>query len=234
MKLRPSLSLLVIVFMVSGLCAAAGYTAAADLTDAAHPLLTITNNNNQAITGFVMVVNPKGRNAKSREHVDTFYDIYINYHSDDPIPHGASRRLPLAFIVGTPPSELAPEVKAVVYADGSSEGDPTWISRLLRRRQRLYTRLIEARARLGEVNSQDVESLVSDFETREKQAHQAGFSDESAMDARVYSMLTRNLRGALKGKGHELTSYERVVLMKTVVNRWIRDLEDARPAPQAD
>src|SRR3954465_9149917 len=79
-------------------------------TDSGKPILSVTNNYTEPITGFVMTVNPYGYKSDHQAHDDIYYDIFINYLGDDPIPTGSSRQRPVAFIEGTPYDDLRPTV----------------------------------------------------------------------------------------------------------------------------
>jgi hypothetical protein len=95
------------------------------------PLLQITNDSESPIVAFVRVDFSTGLEGR------TYYDACIN-RRDVPIAPGASLTLGL----GSKLSKVQDQVRAIVFEDGSSAGDPIWINAIFARRIRLYDRLL--------------------------------------------------------------------------------------------
>lgn len=107
------------------------------------PTLQLTNSSDQPITAFMMVEFPSvGMEGR------TYYDFYLNSH-ERPILPGASITKDLSFFKGSDPNKIRAEVKAVIFKDGSSAGDPIWVDVILARRVRLYDRLLSLRELLS-------------------------------------------------------------------------------------
>lgn len=101
-----------------------------------YPSFTITNNAKVPITGFIVTVDL----TLSRRVLTRYYfDVFVNYKHDYPIPHGDSTEMPLPRLSGLPVPE--PVLRAVVFEDGSSWGPKEWVDEMLERRSILLERL---------------------------------------------------------------------------------------------
>jgi len=99
------------------------------------PFVQLTNDSELPITAFIMVEFPSlGMEGR------TYFDVYIN-QTEDAIPPGASVTLGLSSFKGSE-SKVRAEVRAVIFKDGSSAGDPVWVNAVLARRFRMYDRLL--------------------------------------------------------------------------------------------
>jgi len=99
------------------------------------PVLELTNDSEIPITAFVMMEFPslgiEGR---------TYFDVYTNSR-EEVIAPGATTTRNLSSLKGSE-GKVRAEVRAVVFKDGSTAGDPIWINAILARRVHLYDRLL--------------------------------------------------------------------------------------------
>jgi hypothetical protein len=98
------------------------------------PTLQLTNDSPLPIFAFVMVEFPSlGMEGR------TYYDFYVN-ERELPIAPGASIVRGLSSFRGSE-AKVRAEVRAVVFQDGTSDGDPIWVNAILAQRLRLYDRM---------------------------------------------------------------------------------------------
>jgi hypothetical protein len=101
------------------------------------PSLQLTNDSDVPITAFVMVEFPSlGMEGR------TYSDVYTSPQEDHVIPPKASITRGLSSFAGSDPRKVRAEVRAVIFKDGSSSGDPVWVNAILARRVRLYDRTL--------------------------------------------------------------------------------------------
>ena len=99
------------------------------------PLLQFTNDSELPIVALVMVEFPSlGMEGR------TYSDVYTGPR-DKIIPPGASITLGLSSFRGSE-TKVRAEVRAVIFKDGSSAGDPVWVNAILARRLHLYDRYL--------------------------------------------------------------------------------------------
>lgn len=99
-----------------------------------NPSLQFTNDSELPIFAFVMVEFPS-LGVEGR----TYYDFYVNQR-ELPIAPGSSITRGLSSFQGSE-AKVRAEVRAVVFQDGTSDGDPVWVNAILAQRLRLYDRL---------------------------------------------------------------------------------------------
>jgi hypothetical protein len=100
------------------------------------PSLRLTNSSELPITAYVMVEFPSlGMEGR------TYFDIYTDWHRQ-PILPGASTTSYLSFFRGSDLAKVRAEIRAVIFEDGSTAGDPVWVNAILARRLRFYDRLL--------------------------------------------------------------------------------------------
>jgi len=100
------------------------------------PSLQLTNDSEVPIFAFIMVEFPS-LGMEGRTYLD-FYTGSLN----QPIPTGASITRGLSSFPGSDVSKVRGEVRAIIFKDGSSAGDPVWVNAVLARRVRLYDRTL--------------------------------------------------------------------------------------------
>lgn len=99
------------------------------------PTLQLTNDSELPIVAFFMVEFPSlGMEGR------TYYDYHINQR-ELPIPRGATVTRGLSSFEGAE-EKVRAEVRAVIFQDGSTAGDPVWVNAILARRLRLYDRTL--------------------------------------------------------------------------------------------
>jgi hypothetical protein len=94
------------------------------------PIATVRNNCSSPITG--LIIKSKWRSVRgsgSAGAVITF-DPSTNDPAYAPIPGGGTREFTVGYDVGGDTSRAHPELKAVIFADGSTYGDPDWVAEL--------------------------------------------------------------------------------------------------------
>jgi hypothetical protein len=100
------------------------------------PSLQLTNDSELPITAFIMVEFPSlGMEGR------TYFDVYTN-STERTISPGASIIRGLSYFRGSDVTRVRADVRAVIFKDGSSVGDPVWINAALARRLRLYDRTL--------------------------------------------------------------------------------------------
>jgi len=111
------------------------------------PTINVSNNHTIAMEAFLVTV--KHSPAEKLTMGPVFYDVYTNYRHDKPISPGAQQQITLPVLRG----QEAPVVtlQAVIFADGSSWGDPARVQEILHARQVLSNRLLEVSALLQKV-----------------------------------------------------------------------------------
>jgi hypothetical protein len=101
--------------------------------------MIVANQSDMPVTAFVVAVEIPGfRPLRAR----FYYDSYVNWRRDIPIPAGSTAQLPLPQVVGGSAKPSA-TLQAVLFADGSAIGTRVFIESLLRRRQISLARLEE-------------------------------------------------------------------------------------------
>jgi hypothetical protein len=103
------------------------------------PQVVVTNNYSARITGMAVVVSSTV--APYRKVETIWLDPGVNFRHDHPLESGAS----LPFPVGPAQlaSQLQPQLMAVQFEDGTSAGDPKWLSELHLRRQAAYDEITQ-------------------------------------------------------------------------------------------
>jgi hypothetical protein len=98
------------------------------------PSLQFTNDSGAPIFAYVMVEFPSlGMEGR------TYFDFYTS-SADQPIRPGVSITRGLSHFTGSDVSRVRAEVRAVIFQNGSSAGDPVWVNAILARRLRFYDR----------------------------------------------------------------------------------------------
>ena len=109
-------------------------------------LLAIRNTYKLPVTAFIMTVNPAGGESLSGGEVRSYFDVHINYKGDAEIAPGALYEVPVAHLLGIGASSLKPRIRAMVFSDGSTWGETTWISKILDMRGRASDELEAVKA----------------------------------------------------------------------------------------
>ena len=65
-----------------------------------------------------------------------FFDIAANYPQDQPLQPGTAMSKPIQGRLGTGGVTSNVAIRAVIFSDGSTAGDPAWVDKILARRRR--------------------------------------------------------------------------------------------------
>lgn len=98
------------------------------------PSIVLTNDSDVPITAFLIVHFP----SLGMEGRD-YYDIYTSPSNEVVSPKGSIIRM-LSSFKGSE-DKVRAEVRAVIFKDGSSAGDPAWVNAILARRAHFYNRV---------------------------------------------------------------------------------------------
>jgi hypothetical protein len=141
-------------------CSLLGWTAAfaqepvtsiSVLTTDRQPVISVSNANSLPIEAFLITVDMEGT---KRDLTRIYYDVHTNFRHDVAIAPGASTQVALPHIVERPLP--VPELRAVVFSDGSTSGEAIWVAELLRRRAIVAERLKEVTGLLDQISSQNL------------------------------------------------------------------------------
>src|SRR5262249_43581084 len=118
------------------------------------PKMTITNLHGSPLEAFVISVDfSGGRRWPTR----IFYDVHANFKHDTLISDGASKDLPLPRVVSGP--QPAPILRAVIFADGTTVGEESWVNAILERRSVLLEALQETSLHLKNISERTLGAL---------------------------------------------------------------------------
>ena len=213
------------------LCAQSDSVRLSVVTVDSQPTIRVHNLSSRVVAGFVVSVDMMG---SPRVWSRIYYDPYVNWEHEAALAPGSNVLLPLPQIEGGN-GETVTTLQAVVFADGSHEGDTKEIEELLARRQVVFDRLNEVTAFLREVGEQKIEkngTLVALEHARSGRAQMArgqSFELRRAQDF-VYLVATRKLDGGVlfNGKVPEFSKVASYVRWK--LTRWRDHLKTAKPS----
>jgi hypothetical protein len=195
-----------------------------------HPMISITNAHSSPIEAFLVTVDV-GPTSKPLTRI--YYDVHSNYKRDVPIPPGTSQQVPLPSIVG---QDLpVPTLRAVVFSDGTSVGDSTWVHELLHRRKILSDRMEEVMALLKTISDQKLtrEEALDALE-KARQARKNATSDatleERVWHDQVFYMAIRNLQGNQSASGKVPDFSRSLDRLNHALSGWLLDLQTAKPS----
>jgi hypothetical protein len=190
---RPLVPVLAAVFLVATPSAisqeANSLTYRQEIVDGrdGRPMLRLTNTSALPITAYVMVGSPyEGRGIAFRDYRDSC----IFGRVDKPIGNGQSTTFSTGYSVNSQFKMVRTEVPAVVFEDGSTAGDPTWIDAVLARRVRFYDRLMSVhdllKRQIG--TGATLPAIIEKLQSTEGSAHkQLPEDDLRVMDDTVFT-----------------------------------------------
>lgn len=194
-----------------------------------HPMISVSNLHASPIEAFLVTVDTA---ATNKPLTRIYYDVYLNYKHDVPILPAALKQVPLPHIVG---QELpVPTMRAVIFSDGTSEGDSAWVQELVHMRRILSDRLDEVMALLQKASDQNLtreetlELLQKAWKAR-REATRDATPDERVRQDQIFYTTMRNLEDRRRPNG---TSPEFSLLLKHfhhTLGLWLADLEGANP-----
>jgi hypothetical protein len=166
-----------------------------------HPMISVSNSHGSPIEAFLVTVDTAATNKPLSR---IYYDVYLNYKHDAPIPPSTSKQVPLPHIVG---QELpVPTLRAVVFSDGTSAGDAVWVQELLHMRKILADRLEETIALLQKASDQNLtreetlDLLQKAWNARRDETPDAT-PDERVRNHQIFYMAMRNLEDRPRHNG---------------------------------
>jgi len=204
-----------------------------DMLSDGHPVVTIKNNSVSPITGIVMTVNPSGGDASTGSQVRSYFDVYINRGHDLRILSAGSHTMPVAHVVGIDKSTLKPQIRAVIFEDGSKWGDVLWVSKIVRMRKRLFDEL----GTVGELLDRGISSNSSADQIRTEiererdirvNENQSSEVEISQIDNMVLAHAAEELRRTSQVNSSQANTELPIAHLKRSLEMWRRHLGSAR------
>jgi len=237
---RPRLLAVLVAFLIVPACMIAARIPTQDelvslslANSASGPIMSIRNNGNSPITGFVISLDTLNNKNKLTKY---YYDVYCDYGADHEVPKGASVEMALPYNVqASSATPLAtPIFQAALFKDGTAWGDPIWIKDLVERRSVLLLRLKEAIGILQTASDQQLskDDTLSRLQLRrdELARENAGFPFESRrLHDKVLRMMMKNLSGDLLVNGKIPEHSVAVAQLAKYLNTWLAFLQAAKP-----
>ena len=156
-------------------------------------MLRLTNTSALPITAYVVVGSP----YQDRGIVfGGYHDSCIFGRIDKPIANGQSATHSAGYSMDSQFKMVRTEVPAVVFEDGSTAGDPTWIDAVLARRVRFYDRLMSVHDLLKQQigTGPRLPSIIDKLQSAEASAHkQLPEDDLRVMDDTVFTGAIRTM-----------------------------------------
>jgi len=214
----------VLLFSATGIFAQEDVRVASTVTELEGGLfeIVVVNEASEAMTAFMVVVEGLG-SSPGRNPIRVHYCDSVRYsHRDRPILRGGSWKLTRGAIA--PRTEVS--LKAAIFENGSSFGDPLWVERILDMR-RLSMEAIDTslrRLRAGLESGDTREQLVQDFDkllaaSREgpREAHSR---EERWARGEIFDTVLDNLKDAKRTEDGTVPPVEEVIrlVMDNMVN----------------
>lgn len=162
--------------------------------------IAVENQGRLAIMAWAVDVTDTTSSSAAPSPLHIFFDTAANYPQDQPLQPGTVVSKPVAGRLGMGGgANIA--MRAVIFSDGSTAGDPAWINKILARRRRMYVAMgsIQEIVREDVSRQQRIDQIVSDV-TRERLVarQQTEDPDVNAATDRVYSIATGLLNSTKK------------------------------------
>jgi len=162
--------------------------------------ISVENQGRLAIMAWAVDVTDTSSSSAAPSPLHIFFDTAANYPQDQPLQPGTAVSKPIAGRLGTGGGANV-AMRAVIFSDGSTAGDPGWINKILARRRRMYVAIgnVEEIVREDVSKEQRIDQIVSDI-TRERLVarQQTEDADVNAATDRVYSIATGLLNSTRK------------------------------------
>jgi len=195
----------------------------------ANPTISIYNGYTLPVEAFLVTVETP---ATNRPVSRIYYDIHLNYRHDTTISPGASQQVPLPHALG---QDLpVPTLRAVVFADGSTQGDAAWVDELLHMRKILAGRIEQVIGLLQNASNQKLtlqETLDIVRKAREASRNEtpSATADERIRHEQAFYMAIRNLEHYQQRGGNASDSSRSLDHLTHVMTVWLSDLQAANP-----
>jgi hypothetical protein len=194
------------------------------------PMLNIANQSKLPIEAFLVSVT-NGKTNKPLTRI--YYDTHAGYRHDSIIAPGTSYQRVLPHIVGEPAP--IPTLQAVVFADGTTQGELYWVNELLRWRTVLTERLEENIALLNNISDHrltrdsSIEIIENARQARLQASPGTARPEERIWNDQVFRMTKRSLQGELRVNGSVPDVPIATRHLLKFYSEWLSDLKSAKP-----
>jgi hypothetical protein len=163
--------------------------------------ISVDNQGRLAILAWAVEATDNTSSSAAASPLHLFFDTAANYPQDQPLQPGTSVSKPMLGRIGAGSASANVAMRAVIFSDGSTAGDPAWINKILARRRRMYVAInkVEEIVREDVGREQRIDQIVSNI-TRERMVarQQTEDADINAATDRVYSIATGLLSATRK------------------------------------
>lgn len=196
------------------------------------PVFVVTNHNTPAITSFLVTAPSLTKSGKPLTRF--YFDTYVNYRRDYPIVTRDSEQMPLPHVAGRPAPQ--PILRAVIFEDGSSWGEASWVDELLQRRALALRalnnidRILEAAATQN-LSRENLLDALQQERAREAAVNPGLRPEDGVLLDSVFQTAIANLSGGMQGNGKIPKVSEAIFYLKHMLNSWRGQLQSAKPSP---
>lgn len=197
-------------------------------------VVSVTNKYAAPLTAFIVStdLNPK---EGAKESAESFFDVFMNRRHDTPILQRQSASVTVPHRSDIDAGPLHPEVKAVIFADGTVKGDPPWIKKILDMRQHLYRALGEVEKTMndGLAHGMTRDELVAAVDvSHSKQVKSHDEIDLATAESMAHRLAAENLKRDVNAAQPDLQSS--VHAIDRTIDHWRAQLHGSLPAIAGD
>jgi hypothetical protein len=204
----------------------------------ARPAIRVTNNHSVAMAAFVVTVNlASGDGSEAR----IVYDMYTNSGLDYPVASGRSVQRGLPYIGNKLDSgnKLAAHstatLRAALFVDGQSWGEPQWVDTLLLSRRTVLDQLTSMRGLLQQSMAiqrapKDTLLILEQRRLLQAERHRGLPLEQRVQERRIAEIMRRNLSGSMRVAGKIPDHPAALRELDEFAAGWIRELEKSKPA----
>lgn len=192
--------------------------------------ISLDNQGRLAILAWAVEAMDNSSSSSASQPLHVFFDTAANYPQDQPLQPGTSMTKAMPGRIGTIAAGVNVAVRAVIFADGSTAGDPAWIDKVLARRRRMYVAInsVEQIVRDGVAREQRIDQITSDVARERLVARQqTEDADINAATDRVYAIAT-----GLLGSTRKLNDATQAIW--NIYEPWRAALSSSVPAQAMD
>lgn len=163
--------------------------------------ISVENQGTLAIMAWAVETSDSSSSSAAASPLHIFFDTAANYPQDQPLQPRTSGSKPINGRIGANGGSATVAMRAVIFSDGSTAGDPAWIDKILARRQRMYLAINKVEEIVREDVSRElrIDQIVSDISRERLVARQqTEDADINAATDRVYSIATGLLNSTKK------------------------------------
>jgi hypothetical protein len=212
-----------------------GYHTAIVIGQDGNPKFAITNDGSSPITAFAATIDLSSGLRLGEERI--YYDSAMDDLHYPAIIPGHTAKIPVGHVVGADFGSMTPEVHAVIFFDGTTQGEDAWIQTILARRGRLYQRLATIRALLLSHVSMAPNDLnpEADLAVMKSDAHSSlpddeiRIVDDVAIDSAILTMTAADVRN---GDPTISSHVQRLVRRMTILKSAADSLQYSRQSGQ--